>query len=216
LLKPAAAAGVLAFGPNVGRNISFVRPDRWLAKWRDVDPVEAIRQVLRKFVHMHGPTRPENFVHWWGRAAAATKGLWRSMEAEFEEVDVEGDRAWVLVSDTDAIARSKPDRAVHLLPNFDSYLLAFHPRSRLVRADARRQVFRDQGWISPVVLADGEVVWIWELGRTTDRLLVRVEPFGRLPAGARTGVRDESARVGAFLGLDAELRFEPVTFLKRR
>src|SRR6266540_1199767 len=40
--EAAAAAGALAFGPNVGRNVSFVRPDRWLAKWRDVDPVEAI------------------------------------------------------------------------------------------------------------------------------------------------------------------------------
>jgi hypothetical protein len=118
LLKPAAAAGVLAFGPNVGRNVSFVRPDRWLANWRDVDPLEAIQDVLRMFVHMHGPTRPENFVHWWGRATAATKRLWRSMDAEFEEVDVEGDRAWVLVADADAIARIKPDRRVRLLPNF--------------------------------------------------------------------------------------------------
>ncbi len=216
LLKPAAAAGVLAFGPNVGRNVSFVRPDRWLAKWRDLDPLEAIQEVVRRFVHMHGPTRPENFIHWWGRAAAATKRLWRSMEAEFEEVHVEGDRASVLAADADAIARTKPDRGVRLLPSFDAYLMAFHPRSRLVREDARAQVFRDQGWISPVVLAAGEAVGIWESERTTDRLLVRVEPFGRLPAGARTGLREESARLGAFLGLDAELRFEPVTFLRRR
>jgi hypothetical protein len=216
LLKPAAAAGALAFGPNVGRNVSFVRPDRWLAKWRDVDPVGAIQEVLRKFVHMHGPTRPENFVHWWGRAAAATKRLWRSMEAEFEEVDVEGDRAWILAADADAIARTKPDRGVRLLPNFDAYLMAFHPRSRLVREHARAQVFREQGWISPVVLAGGEAVGIWESERTTDRLLVRVEPLERLPAGARIGLRSESARLGAFIGLDAELRFEPVTFLKRK
>jgi hypothetical protein len=216
LLKPAAAAGALSFGPNVGRNVSFVRPDRWLATWREVDPVAAIREVLRKFIHMHGPTRPENFVHWWGRAAAATKRLWRSMEAEFEEVDVEGDRAWVLAADADAIARTKPDRGIRLLPNFDAYLMAFHPRSRLVREDARAKVFREQGWISPVVLAGGEAVGIWESERTKNRLLVRVEPFGRLPAGARTALGDESARLGVFLGFDSELRFEPVTFRKRR
>src|SRR6266540_3987078 len=136
IAEAAAAAGALAFGPNVGRNVSFVRPDRWLAKWRDLDPLEAIQEVVRRFVHMHGPTRPENFIHWWGRAAAATKRLWRSMEAEFEEVHVEGDRAWVLAADADAIARTKPDRGVRLLPSFDAYLMAFHPRSRLVREDA--------------------------------------------------------------------------------
>jgi hypothetical protein len=216
MLKPAAAAGALAFGPNVGRNVSFVRPDRWLATWRDVDPLEAIQEVLRKFVHMHGPTRPENFIHWWGRASAATKRLWRSMGSEFEEVDVEGDRAWILAADAGALARTKPDRSVRLVPNFDAYLMAFHPRSRLVRERVRAYVFRDQGWISPVVLAGGEAVGVWESERSTDRLVVRVEPFGRLPSGTRIGLRNESARLGTFLDLDAELRFEPVTFLKRR
>lgn len=158
MLKPAAAAGALAFGPNVGRNVSFVRPDRWLTTWRDVDPLDAIQEVLRKFVHMHGPTRPENFIHWWGRASAATKRLWRSMEAEFEEVGVEGDRAWILAADAEEVARANPDRGVRLVPNFDACLMAFHPRSRLVRDHARAHVFRDQGWISPVLLADGEAV----------------------------------------------------------
>jgi hypothetical protein len=215
MLKPAAAAGALAFGPSVGRNVSFIRPDRWLAAWREIDPVDAIQEVMRKFVHMHGPTRPENFIHWWGRASAATKRLWRSMEAEFEEVDVEGDRAWILAADAAALAHTNPDRCVRLVPNFDAYLMAFHPRSRLVRERVRAQVFRDQGWISPVVLAGGEAVGVWESERSTDRLVVRVEPFGRLPSGARIGLHDESARLGAFLDLDAELRFEPVTFLKR-
>ena len=64
-------------------------------------------------------------------------------------------------------------------------------------------------------MGGGEAVGIWESERAKDRLLVRVEPFGRLAGGARTGLRDESARLGAFLGLDAELRFEPVTFRKR-
>jgi hypothetical protein len=67
-----------------------------------------------------------------------------------------------------------------------------------------------------VVLVGGEAVGIWESERAPDRLLVRVEPFGRLPAGARIALRDEAARLGTFLDLDAALRFEPVTFLKRR
>ena len=56
---------------------------------------------------------------------------------------------------------------------------------------------------------------MWELERAKDRAIVRVQPFGRLPAGARTTIRGEAHRIGEFLGMSAETRFEPVTFLKR-
>jgi DNA glycosylase AlkZ-like len=76
-------------------------------------------------------------------------------------------------------------------------------------------VFRESAWISPVVLVGGQVAGLWELERTKDRVVVRVEPFGSLPVGARKIVRDEADRIGDFLWLEAETRFEPVTFLKR-
>ena len=34
LLKPAARRGVLCFGPDRGRNVTFVRPERWLRRRR--------------------------------------------------------------------------------------------------------------------------------------------------------------------------------------
>jgi hypothetical protein len=215
LLKPAAYGGALAFGPNIGRNVSFVRPDRWLGTWREVEPLEALETIVRRFLHMHGPTRPENFAHWWGAQAAVVKRLWRSMASNLEAVDVEGDQAWVLAEDADAIAASKPDRAVRLLPNFDAYLMAFHPRSRLVSNAGRDLIFRPQGWISPVLLVGGEALGVWELERKPNRAEIRIEPLGKLPTGTRPAIGEETARLGQFLGLETELKFEPVTFLKR-
>jgi Winged helix DNA-binding domain len=216
LLKPAASGGVLAFGPNRGRNVTFVRPDRWIEGWQDLEPGPSAGEILRRFVHMHGPTRAENFAHWWGLAQAPAKRVWRSVEKELAEVDVEGERAWVLAADATAIAGMEPDRSVRLVPNFDSYLLAYHPRSSMVRDRARELIFRPQGWISPVLLVGGEAAGVWELDRKPGRAVVRVEPFGRLPAGARKAAGEEAARIAAFLGLEPEVRFEPVTYLKAR
>jgi hypothetical protein len=215
LLKPAASGGVLAFGPNRGRNVTFVRPDRWIERWQDLEPEPSAGEILRRFVHMHGPTRPENFAHWWGLAQAKAKRVWRSIEKEFAEVEVEGQRAWVLAADATAIAATPPDRSVRLVPNFDAYLLAYHPRSALVADSARDLIFRQQGWISPVMLVGGKAAGLWELERLNDRAKIRLEPFGRLAADARKAAREEADRIGQFLGLPVEVRFEPVTFLKR-
>jgi hypothetical protein len=216
LLKPAASGGVLAFGPNRGRNVTFVRPDRWIEGWQDFEPEPSAAEILRRFVHMHGPTRPENFAHWWGLAQSKAKRVWRSIGEELEEVEVEGEQAWVLRPDAVEIAALERDRSVRLVPNFDAYLLAYHPRSSLVQDEVRELIFRQQGWISPVVLVGGEAAGIWELERKPGRAVVRVEPFGRLPAGARKGIGEEAARLAAFLKQEPEVRFEPVTFLKNR
>jgi hypothetical protein len=216
LLKPAAAGGVLAFGPSVGRNVTFVRPDRWIEGWRDLEPEPSAREILRRFVHMHGPTRLDNYRHWWGLATSSAKRVWRPLEEELEEVDVESERAWVLAADAAAIAGMEPDHSVRLVPNFDSYLLAYHPRSALVAGGAREVIFRQQGWISPVLLVGGKAAGVWELERQPGRALVRVEAFGRLPAGGRKAIGEEAARIGAFLGAEPEVRFEPVSFLKAR
>jgi hypothetical protein len=211
LLKPAAAGGVLAFGPNRGRNVTFVRPDRWIEGWRDLEPGPSAREILRRFLHMHGPTRLENFAHWWGLARASARRVWRSLEDELEKVDVEGEPAWVLAADATTIAGMEPDRSVRLVPNFDSYLLAYHPRSALVRDAVRDLIFRQQGWISPVMLVGGEAAGLWELERKPGRAVVRVEPFGRLPGGARKEIRAEAERIGSFLGLEPTITFEPVS-----
>jgi hypothetical protein len=210
LLKPAAAGGVLAFGPNRGRNVTFVRPDRWIEGWRELEPEPSVREIIRRFVHMHGPTRSENFAHWWG-SRASIKPVWRSLEDELEEVRVEGEQAWVLAADTAAIADMEPDRSARLVPNFDAYLLAYHPRSTLVSAAGRDLIFRQQGWISPVLLIGGKAAGTWKLERSKDRAMIQVEAFELLPTGARKNITAEAERIGSFLGLEPSISFEPVS-----
>ena len=42
LLGPAAARGLLCFGPPRGAKVTFVRADQWLGGWEECDPEEAI------------------------------------------------------------------------------------------------------------------------------------------------------------------------------
>lgn len=57
LLRPAAFAGVLCFGPNVGSRVTFVRADQWVGTWpaAPVDPTEARTELVRRFLDAYGP-----------------------------------------------------------------------------------------------------------------------------------------------------------------
>jgi hypothetical protein len=124
-------------------------------------------------------------------------------------VEVGGERAYALAKDGDELRNAAPVPGVRLLPGFDQYVLvASVGASRfLPHARHRRRVFRDQGWISAVVLVDGRMAGVWRHERKGKSLRVEVEPFAALPARVRRAVGEEAERLASFLGADTlELR----------
>jgi hypothetical protein len=64
----------------------------------------------------------------------------------------------------------------------------------------KKRVYRNQGWISPVLLVNGRMDGVWRHERKGKRLLVEIEPFGKLPKWARTEVEAEAERLADFMG----------------
>lgn len=81
-LKPAAFAGVLCFGPSRGREVTFVRPDQWLASWRPWPKDQARSEVLRRYLHAHGPSTRDDFAWWLGIQPATARSPWESIREE--------------------------------------------------------------------------------------------------------------------------------------
>jgi hypothetical protein len=97
--------------------------------------------------------------------------------------------------------------SIRLLPIFDSYLLAHRQKDHLLSAKHYKRVYRNQGWISAVVLIDGEVMGVWSHKLQKKRLFVEIEPFGRLSPVAREGAVREVKSLGLYYGREAECRF---------
>ncbi len=56
VLKPAAFAGRLCFGPSLGQRVRFTRPDTWLsAALAPMDSQTATAAVTRRFLSAYGP-----------------------------------------------------------------------------------------------------------------------------------------------------------------
>ena len=120
---------------------------------------------------------------------------------------IDGQAAYALASDRDELRNAAPVPGVRLLPGFDQYVLVASAGSErfLPHQRHRRQVFRNQGWISAVVLVDGRMAGVWRHERKGKSVRLEVEPFKALPARVRRGVGEEAERLAAFLGGELEL-----------
>lgn len=194
LLKPSAHRGDLCFGPNRGRNVTFVRPHKWLGKLPGVAADEASRQVVRRFLGTYGPATADEFARWIGMRGAQPKRMLAALGPEAAEVDVEGRTATILTSDLDALRSAGRPKGVRLLPAFDPLVVGTRPRSDLVAQTHEARIYRAQGWISPVVLVDGTAAGIWK----HERGRVELDLFGRVSKATRQAIDEEAELLRAF------------------
>jgi hypothetical protein len=197
-LKPAARRGVLCFGPSQGQTVTFVRPDAWLAEWREVEREEAQAELLRRFLAAYGPASRAEFAEW----AGSNRGMrpaWELLADELAEVEP---KRFLLARDVETLERARASRVVRLLPAFDPFLLPRQTRRYLVRNDEEYdRIYRPQGWITPVVLRGGRAIGLWPWKRRGARLQVTLEPLDPLPAT----VEREAAAAARYLGLELQL-----------
>ena len=143
-----------------------------------------------------------------GRAARAGAALDPRAGPAVTPVAVDDEAGFVVrAEDADELAAvaDEPDDHVVLLPGFDPWVLApISHRRRAVPADRERDVSRTAGWISPVVVADGAVVGVWEPGvddsARAGTATVTVRPFEPPSKRVRAGAAGHAQRYGPLLG----------------
>jgi hypothetical protein len=206
-LKPVSFAGGLCFAPSEGRYVRFTSPREWLGEYEPYDPDEAVREITHRFLAAHGPATREDYSRWWrGFSPAQARDRIEALGDEVAEVDLEGLRAWLPASAREDALAAEPPRSLHLLPAFDQWVVACSREAEaMLVPEQRPRVFRKGAWFSPVILVRGRIEGVWRHERKGRRLLVTLEPFGRLPQWARAQAEREAERLAAFLGGELEL-----------
>jgi hypothetical protein len=82
-----------------------------------------------------------------------------------------------------------------LLPMWDSILLAYADRSRIIPSEYRRLVTRQNGDVLPTLLVDGYVAGVWRPVEGG----IEATAFQKLPAATWDGLEAEACSLVAFL-----------------
>ena len=199
LWRATGIRGVLAIVGREGRSAVFGLPPKAPAV---KDPGA---ELARRFLRAYGPARPKLLADWAGLATSHAKALWERA-GELRPVDLDGTRAWVLAEDEKAIVRDTEIHGVRLLANRDP-LNAARDRDVLVKdPEVRKRIWTAIGGPG-TVLVDGGVAGLWRSAKKGRKLVVTVEPLGKLTAAAKDELREETERIAPFRGAEtAELQ----------
>jgi hypothetical protein len=189
--------GLVCYGPGEGNQATFIRTEHWLPAQSSVDAakidaVQAQKELFRKYLRAYGPATLHDFAHWSLISMAEVRALRPLMDSEIAEHN----GLLLLREDMKVLqAASFSHGSVHLLPYFDVYLLAHRFKEHFLKLQFYKRVYRNQGWISPVVLINGEIAGVWTYKFSRKSVEIEVELFARISPRTRRQIKDRAGEL---------------------
>jgi hypothetical protein len=198
-LSHAGARGVLCFGPDRGRNVTYTSPGRWLPGFEAATAQDALGWLVIQFLSAYGPATSGQFAQWLTAPRRWAAELFATTAPGLQQAELDGVPAWLPARPPQP---SAPARGVWLLPYFDPYVVGCHPRGLLFPGLAAERALSRTGQAGarPVLLIDGTVGGIWHHRRSGRSLTITVEPFRELTASQHRELSDQAARFAQFVG----------------
>jgi hypothetical protein len=192
---------VICSGARAGKESTYALVAERVRAPRDLAGDEALAELTRRFVRSHGPATIRDFVWWSGlRTADARRGL--DIIGAVSRV-VDGVAYWML--DARAPARD-PAGAVHLLPIYDEYLVAYRDRVLVPHGPPRVTARRGYVTFQHALVIDGRVAGTWRTARGARDTVVTVVPLRRLTARETDAIAAAGTRYARFLGAPVSVK----------
>jgi Winged helix DNA-binding domain len=165
-------------------------PTVWTVPRPEIDPLEARRELARRYLHVLGPATPEAFARWAGIGDREAHGAFDDLSESLVTARTPVGDAWILASDEPLFrARAGAPAAVRLLPSGDTYFLFWAEGRELLVPDAaqRAELWTSRVWPGAVLVA-GEIVGTWRRAQAD----VSIQSWRRLTRAERDAVEAEA------------------------
>ena len=202
LIMRAELDGVICSGPRDGNQFTYALLDERAPHSRRMEPDEALAELTIRYFTSHGPATVKDFSWWSGlKLSDARRGL--TMAADKLDSRVMCDVAYWFCGDGDW-AESTSKR-VHLLPNYDEYVVGYVDRSAYWHAShSDAEMSRSNPLFNHTVVIDGRIRGTWTRKLKQCNVEVTVSLFEPIDRQANRELDEEIERYGQFLGLAAD------------
>jgi len=179
-------------GSWVSSQYRWVPTERWLGAPLPAIPAsEAQAHVVRRWLSRFGPGTEADIRWWTGWTAREVRAALAAIGAV--EVDLDGQRGYVLTDDLEPTPKPKPWAA--LLPALDPTTMGWQTRDWYLGGH-KKALFDRNGNAGPTVWVDGRIVGGWAMRASGEVVTRLLEDVGR---GAARSVEAEAARLTAMI-----------------
>jgi hypothetical protein len=170
LILDAEVEGLLCSGPRRGKQFTYALVDERVPNGHAVERDDALGRLARIYFTSHGPATLRDFAWWSGLTARDARTAIAAIAPPLAREVVDGLTCWFVDGGAPAISRSP---MVHLLPNFDEYLVAYQDRGPITNGMPSRLPLSRGDLLSARLVINGIVAGTWK--RTIGRRGVDVQ-----------------------------------------
>lgn len=192
-----AQEGLICLGPRAGKQPTFVLLDEWLPAVPRKSREEALAELARRYFHSHGPATAQDFAWWSGLTVKDVQAGIALAQSHLAQDVIDGTTYWL----SPAATASPSNNAIHMLPPFDEYLVAYKDRGAALDPSLGRQVIGINGLVNASIVRDGRVVGVWKRALQKQSVAIAPNLFAPLPRVHHQALARTAEQYGAFLGL---------------
>ena len=207
--RMASAGGGLVHVPPSGLWRSHGKPRyiaarAWLGGGPTIAPEQATTTAIERYLTAYGPASEADIGKWLGqprltRIRAALERLGGRV------VHLAGDDGRALVDLADAARPADETVApARFLSRWDSVLIAYHVRERILPTVHRDAVIKKNGDFLPTFLVDGFVAGLWSVAVSRGTAVLELRPFGRVLTTDRQALDAEGERLVRYVAPEAD------------
>jgi hypothetical protein len=206
----AELTGLICSGPRRGKQSTYALLEERAAPVPAKSREESLAELTRRYFASHGPATVRDFVWWSGLTVGDARAGLAAIGARSRVV---GDLTFWSLSPR--LGSGDAAGTLHLLPNYDEYLVAYQDRALV--ADARRTMVSEQraDRFAYHLVVDGRLAGSWRGSPAHGAVMVEVAPYRTLSAMARRALGAAVDRYARFVGGPVRVSHHPAPPVRR-
>lgn len=193
-------------GPRRGKAQTYALVSERAPQARTLEREEALAELAIRYFTGHGPAQAQDFAWWSGLAMKDVNTGIDLAKSKLNKAEVDGKTFWF--ADTAPATLASP--VVHLLPNYDEFLIAYKDHSPSFDASLKGLSIgtRDLVLANHILVVDGMVAGGWRREVKGKKATIQVRLLRQLSPVEQKAVNIQAQRYAAFSGLEVAVIYK--------
>jgi Winged helix DNA-binding domain len=198
IIMRAELDGVICSGALRGKQFTYALLDERVQNFRTFEHDEALAELTTRYFTGHGPALLRDFVWWSGLTVTDAKAGLEMARSGLDHEVIDGKTYWFGALGP---IRKIKEPIVHLLPNYDEYLIAYKDRGASFDPGLQRRRIgqRENPLAAHTVVMNGQVIGGWRRTVTKNEVTITVDLLVKLSKPQQLALKRAAEQYGRFL-----------------